>query len=210
LKKDNNSYNNTPYWRIDKMKKQIKEKMKSPQYDKSLLKSFGDDVFVSANVEIRRPHLVSVGSHVAIDSGFYITTGAEIGDYIHIGPYITVIGGSKARLIMDDFTVITGGCRIICGTDEMLGKGLVSSTIPEKYRDKLIIKPVIFEKFSVIGTNTIVMPGVTIGEGSVVGACSLVTKDTESWTIYKGNPAKPYRKRPKDKLIKYAKELGYL
>ena len=42
----------------------------SAQYDYTLLRSCGQDVFISANVEIRRPHLVTVGSHVAIDTGF--------------------------------------------------------------------------------------------------------------------------------------------
>jgi acetyltransferase-like isoleucine patch superfamily enzyme len=53
------------------------------------------------------------------------------------------------------------------------------------------------------------MPGVTLAEGCVIGANSLVTKDTEPWTIYMGSPAMPIKKRPKDKMLLYAKELGY-
>ena len=49
------------------------------EFDKSLLKECCTDVYIIANVEIKRPHLVSIGNHVAIDSGFYITTQAEIG-----------------------------------------------------------------------------------------------------------------------------------
>ena len=69
---------------------------KSPQYDKQLLSQCGQDVFIRANVEIRRPHLVQTGSHVVIDSGLYSTTAAVIGDYAHLFPYLTVIGGSGA------------------------------------------------------------------------------------------------------------------
>jgi galactoside O-acetyltransferase len=54
------------------------------------------------------------------------------------------------------------------------------------------------------------MPGVTIAEGSVIGACSLVTKDTEPWTIYMGVPARAVKIRKKEKMLQYAKELGYL
>lgn len=79
----------------------------SPQYDTSLLKSCGQDVFISELVEIRRPHLVSVGSHVSIDSGVYLTTGAIIGDYTHISPYITIIGGAKSTLVVEDFVTST-------------------------------------------------------------------------------------------------------
>ena len=53
------------------------------------------------------------------------------------------------------------------------------------------------------------MPGVTLGEGSVVGANSVVTKNTEPWTVYYGSPAKPVRKRDKETVLKYANEMGY-
>jgi galactoside O-acetyltransferase len=72
-----------------------------------------------------------------------------------------------------------------------------------------MIAPVIFERFASAGTNVVVLPGVTLAEGSVVGACSLVTKSTEPWTIYVGVPAKPLKARRKDKMIEMARELGY-
>lgn len=184
--------------------------MQSPQYNYSLLKSFGENVFISANVEIRRPHIVSVGNHVAIDSGFYCTTQAEFGDYIHIAPYVTVIGGANAHFRMSHFTNLAAGTRVICGTDEYLGYGLVGSTVPDMYRDKVVIEPVLLEMFANVGTNVVIMPGVTLGEGSVVGACSLVTKDTEPWTVNFGVPAKPIKVRPKERMIEAAKALGYL
>ena len=63
--------------------------------------SIGDDVYISPTAIFTRPHLVSIGSHVAIDHGVYITTQAEIGDYIHLSPYITVIGGEKSKIIIE-------------------------------------------------------------------------------------------------------------
>ena len=185
------------------------DKLNSPQYDYKLLKSVGEDVFISAAVEIRRPHLVSVGRHVAIDTGFYCTTAMNIGDYIHIAPYITVIGGPSGLLQMGHFTTIAAGCRIVCGSDAHLGEGFVGPTIPERFRDKVTIAPVVFADFASVGTNVVVLPGVTLGEGSVVGACSLVTKGTEPWTIYAGTPAKPIKARRKDKMLEMARELGY-
>jgi dTDP-4-amino-4,6-dideoxy-D-glucose acyltransferase len=182
----------------------------SCEYDYSLLECCGHDVFINAHVEIRRPHLISIGSHVAIDYGFYCTVHAKIGDYIHVAPYVTVIGGEQGVLRMGHFTTIAAGSRIVCASDAHLGDGLVGPTIPDRYRDKIITASVIFENFSSIGTNAVVLPGITLGEGSVVGACALVTKNTEPWTIYAGIPAKPMKIRSKNKMVAMAKELGYV
>lgn len=183
--------------------------MNTDKFDISSLESYGDDVFISPNVEIRRPHLVKIGSHVAIDSGFYCTVEAFFGDYVHIGPYVSVIGGAKAQFKMVSFNTIGAGSRILCASDEFLGAGLVGMSPPE-YRDKIIYAPVVFEMFASIGTNVVVHPGVTLGEGSVVGSSSLVTKDTSPWTIYYGIPARPIKERPREKMIAAAKLLGYL
>lgn len=177
---------------------------------KKQLKSVGENVFISKHVEIKRPHLIQIGNNVAIDSGFYITTAGIFGDHIHIAPYTTIIGGSEGLIIMDAFSNISTGGKIITGSDQFLGEGLISAPgIPMEYRDNLKIEPVYFKKFANVGANVTVLPGVTLGEGSVVGACSLVTKDTEPWTIYFGVPAIPIKIRRKDKLIEFAKCLGY-
>jgi galactoside O-acetyltransferase len=67
----------------------------------------------------------------------------------------------------------------------------------------------VLELFAGVGTNVVVLPGVTLAEGSVIGACSLVTKSTEPWTVYAGIPAKPLKSRRRDKMIAMARELGY-
>lgn len=179
------------------------------RYDCSQLAACGEDVFISASVEIRRPGLVRSGSHIAIDTGFYCTVAATLGDYIHIGPYVTAIGGQESLLRMSNFTTIGAGSRLVCGSDEFLGEGLVGSGIPRKYRDRVTHSVVSLETYASLGTNVVVHPGVTIAEGSVVGSCSLVTHDTEPWTVYHGIPARPVRERPREKMIAAARALGY-
>lgn len=183
--------------------------LQSAQYDTAQLLSCGDDVFISASVEIRRPHLVRVGSHVAIDSGLYLTTAASIGDYTHLSPYSTIIGGAQSTLVVEDFVTIAAGCRLICGSDKFMGDGFTSVTAPEEFRDSVDFGTIRCARFAGIGTNVVVMPNVTIGEGSVIGACSLVTKDTEPWTVYVGVPARPVKVRPREKMLEYARRLGY-
>ncbi len=178
------------------------------QFDYSQLRTCGEDVRISANVEFTRPHLVSIGNHVAIDSGFYCTVAAEIGDYIHIAPYVTAIGGAPGVLRMGHFTTVAAGCRLICVSDEYTGEGLIGPLIPEGLRGKLTIAPIVLENFAGIATNSVVLPGVTLAEGSILGACSMLTHDTEPWTIYMGVPARPILARKKD-LLEKAKQLGY-
>jgi acetyltransferase-like isoleucine patch superfamily enzyme len=168
----------------------------------------GEDFYINDDVVIKQEDLVTIGNHVAIDKGFYCTTQLEIGDYVHIAPYVTVTGGKKGKFTMKSFTGLSAGCRIVCSGDNYISGHLMNPTVPEKFRDVKYTN-VILERFSCLGTNCVVLPGVTIAEGCVVGANSLVTKSTEPWTVYVGTPAKPIRVRPKELSYKYARELGY-
>ena len=178
----------------------------SAQYDDKLLKSCGKDVFISPNAEIKRPHLVIVGSHIAIDSFVVITTQLEIGNYVHIATHCTIIGGEKSKLIMKDFSGFAAGCRLVCGSDDYSGESLINPTIPEEYL-LLHHSTITMERYSTLGTNVVVHPNITIGEGSVVGSCSLVTQDLDPWGIYVGIPAKRIRDRKKENILKYSEIL---
>jgi acetyltransferase-like isoleucine patch superfamily enzyme len=174
--------------------------------DMDKFKSIGDDVFISEDSLIKRPHLCQIGSHNAIDNGVTISTELIMGDYIHIAPFVVVIGGEKSKLILEDFSFVASGTKIVCGSEDYTGVGLVGPTIPEEYR---VIKhtTVKFEKFAGCGVNCSIMPGVTLAEGSILGANSLLTKDTEPWTIYVGSPARPVKTREKETILNYAKKI---
>ncbi len=170
-------------------------------------KKEGTDLYVDETSRIKHPYLVELGNHVAIDMGVYLSTSATIGDYVHIAPYACIIGGGDSRLVMEDFSGISAGCKIICGGDDFT-KGMMNPQVPIEYRSPKITT-ITFERFSCVGVNSVVMPGVTLKEGSVVGSNSTLTKDTEPWTIYVGNPARPVKLRDKETILSYAKQLGY-
>lgn len=67
--------------------------------------------------------------------------------------------------------------------------------------------PVCIKDNCFVFSNTLIMPGVTIGEGAVVLAGSVVTKDVDPWTVVGGNPAKFVRKREQN--IKYTVNYKY-
>jgi dTDP-4-amino-4,6-dideoxy-D-glucose acyltransferase len=174
-------------------------------YKYKKLKKVGEDVRVSKLAVISRPELVEIGNHVAIDMWTYISTQAILGDYIHIAPSVSIIGGAPALIVMEDFTNIGSGSRIVCASDDFT-QGLISPVVPLEHR-MVINKPVIFKRYSTLGVNCTILPGVTLGEGSIVGAGSVVTKDTEPWTVYAGSPAKPIRMRDSKQILESAKKL---
>jgi acetyltransferase-like isoleucine patch superfamily enzyme len=145
------------------------------------------DIFIHKDVEFKIDPIL--GDHIAIDKGVYCTVNATIGDYTHISPYVTIIGGKTGEFTSKGFNNIMAGARIICGSDRFDDSGLFGAMIPKEYKGKQIIEPVIMEMFSNIGTNAIVLPGSTLREGVLLTAGSLLIGDTEAWGVYKGNPA---------------------
>lgn len=172
------------------------------------IEKVGFDVFIHELAIIKHPNLCQIGNHVAIDNGVTISTQIIIEDYVHIAPYVCTIGGKNNKVVFKNFSFAAAGTKIVVGSEDYTGEGLVGPTIPLEFR-KLILKDVVFEAFSGCGVNCSIMPGVTFGEGAILGANSLATKDLEPWTIYVGNPARPVKKRNKDKILASAKLLGY-
>lgn len=165
----------------------------------------GKDIIVDNDVIVKQ-NLV-VGSHVAIDKGFYCTVNGTIGDYVHISPYVTIVGGKEAEFVAKGFNNIMAGARIICGSDRFDDSGLFGAMIPKKYKGTQIIKPVIMEELSNIGTNAIVLPGSILRKGVLLSAGSLLIGDTEEWGVYKGNPAKLVKKINPEKILKLLEKL---
>ena len=80
------------------------------------INKIGEDVFISDKAIIKRPEICEIGSHNAIDNGVTISTSLIMGDYIHIAPYVTVIGGADSKLILEDFSFVAAGTKIVCGS----------------------------------------------------------------------------------------------
>ena len=169
----------------------------------------GDDVILSDNIVIKQDKDCYIGNHIAIDFGFYCTTKLSIGDYVHISPYVTCIGGKNGEFVAKGFNNIMAGARIVCSSDRFDDSGLFGAMIPDELKGTQIIEPVIMEEFSNIGTNAIVLPGSILRKGVLLTAGSLLIGDTEEWGVYKGNPAKLVKKIDGSKIIENAKKLGY-
>mgnify|MGYP000871807155 CR=1 FL=1 len=124
---------------------------------------------------------------------FWRWLGAKVGRYCYIG-YEVYIDLNNANLItIEDNVHIDERCFLLCHKRNLDNyyQGDIYSKLGYK-KGKIIIK-----KGCSIGSDSIIMPGVTIGEGAIIGAGSLVTKDIPAWTIAVGRPAKVIRQIPK-------------
>jgi acetyltransferase-like isoleucine patch superfamily enzyme len=167
----------------------------------------GDDVIISEFSEIRYKDKVIIGKHNAIDFGFVCSTQLTIGNFCHISPHVSIIGGKTASFIMHDFCFLSSGARIVCATERFRGDGLIGPMIPKEYKDIVLNEEVMMNKHCGVLTNAVVLPGVTMAEGSILGANSLLKQDTEPWTIYAGNPAVPIKKRRYGTIKQYEGEI---
>ncbi|MEI3649871.1 MAG: acyltransferase [Dolichospermum lemmermannii FEM_B0920] len=129
---------------------------------------------------------IEFGRNIIIDDFVFIYAKKpiKIGNYVHIASFTSITGGEG--FIMEDFTALSSGVRIFTGTDDFKEWGFGNSTISEKYRNTQR-KKIYISKFCIIGANSVILPGVTLGEGATVGAGSVVTKNLDPWGIYIGN-----------------------
>lgn len=169
-------------------------------------KVIGTNVLISDKVSIYNAKNISIGSNVRIDDFCILSAGEmgiNIGNYVHIACYVSLIG--KELIEVQDYVGISSKSSVYSSSDDYSGEYLVGPTIPVKYKN-VDHRPVIFEKYSLIGASSVILPGVRVGEGVAVGALSLVTKDLASWGIYIGSPAK-YIKDRKKGMVKVAQDL---
>lgn len=166
----------------------------------------GENVLIYEPVTIIHPELISLKNNIIISEYSFLAggLGLYIGKFIHISAHSCISGGGYC--ILEDFVGLSAGCRIITGTEDISGTGLTNPTIPSKYRS-FTRSFVHCQKHSFLATNVIVHPGITIGEGAVISSGSVVTKDVEPWSIYRGIPARKVSERRHDKILSLEKEL---
>jgi galactoside O-acetyltransferase len=160
-------------------------------------KSIGENVLISNKSSIYGAKNIEIGSNVRIDDFCIISAGEKgikIGNYIHIACYAHLIG--SGRIIVEDHAQISGKVSIYSSSDDFSGDYLVGPTVPKEFTNVKNLT-VHLKKYVILGCNTVVLPGVTIEEGTAVGALSLVSKNLPEYGIYGGNPLRQIKNRTK-------------
>jgi len=118
--------------------------------------------------------------------------GAKVGKDCFIGYEVWVDMTNTHLIEMEDHVHIANRCLLLCHQRDLSNYHIGDDYAKLGYNKRKIV----LKKGCLIGMNSMIMPGVTIGEGAIVGAGSLVTKDIPEWTIATGRPAKLLKKIP--------------
>ena len=160
-------------------------------------KSIGKGCMISRKASLYGVGKMSIGNNVRIDDFCILSGNITLGSNIHISAYVALYGSMGIEL--EDYTGVSPHSTIYSAMDDFSGDYLIGPIHPEEYTNVTGGK-VTVKRFSQIGANCVVFPNLTIAEGVVVGAMSMVRKDLDSWTIYVGIPAKKLRDRSNDML----------
>jgi acetyltransferase-like isoleucine patch superfamily enzyme len=157
---------------------------------RALARSFGDGISVGAQVGFKHPETFALGNRVFIGAQSYLQGRFdgrfEIGDGVWIGPQSYF----DARDLVIGESVGWGPGAKVLGSQHVA----LPTDVPIVETD-LEIKPVRIEAWADVGTNAVILPGVTVGRGSIVGAGAVVTKDVAPFSVVAGVPAKHVRWR---------------
>lgn len=167
--------------------------------EKMGFKHLGKNVKVSDKASIYNADQISIGDESRIDDFCTVSGKVTIGRNVHIAVYVNVAGGEPG-ITFEDYSAIAYGSHIFSQSDDYLGYAMTNPTVPDRYKKETKL-PIVVGRHTLIGTNCVIFPGVTFGEGTAVGACSLVTRDTAPWSVYTGIPAKWVKERRKDLLL---------
>lgn len=159
----------------------------------------GRNVRLHRNLNVYRLDNLFLGDDVVIDAYVSLIASGEIriGSNVHIASYCHLSGGAGIELM--DFSGLSQGTRVYSQNDDYSGEWLTGPTVPPDLR-RVARGKVTLGRHVVVGANAIVLPGVTIGEGSAVGALSLVNASLPPWGLYAGIPARKIRDRSKHLL----------
>ena len=136
---------------------------------RTTLPDWGSGLYLLPNVTFNYPLNIALGKNVFINRGTYITARApiSIGNDSLIGPYVIINSGNHNY---DD----------------------LSRTIKDQDHR---VAPITIANNVWIGAHATILPGVTLGEGVIVGAGAVVTRSVEPFTIVGGIPARPLKGR---------------
>lgn len=154
---------------------------------------YGRNVYIQSGVSFVRPEYISIGDHVTIGkhTDLYVHPPSssskrfliEIGNHVHIGSYNIL--GARHGIVLEDYVLI--GPHVMIGDH---GHRYEQIDLPIKSQGVTQGGPIRIEEGCWIGANVFILPKVTIGRHSVIGANSVVNRDVPPYSVAVGVPAR--------------------
>ena len=160
----------------------------------------GQNVQISDRASFYGASRIHLGSHIRIDDFCVLSAGVGgifIGNHVHIAVYSSLIGAGKISI--SDFGNISSRVAIYSSNDDYSGATMTNPTVPSEYTG-VVHADVFLGKHVIVGSGSVILPGLTLEEGVAIGALSLVHKNCEAFGIYAGNPARRIKERKRDLL----------
>lgn len=161
----------------------------------------GQNVKISDRVSLYGVERISIGSNVRIDDFCVLSAGASgivIGNYVHLAVGAVLVGSGKITL--SDFSGLSSKVSVYSSSDDYSGEALTNPTVPDKFLG-VVHGDVYLGKHVIIGSGSVILPGVILEDGVAVGALSLVNKSCAEFGVYAGNPARRIKDRARDLLL---------
>jgi acetyltransferase-like isoleucine patch superfamily enzyme len=174
-----------------------------------MLGAVGENVAVNRSVLFYSPKNVFLGDNVRIDGFCILSAGSDgivLDEHVHLSAYCFLVG-ARGRIHLQAYSGMASRSTLYTATDDFREGYLTGPTVPAKYR-KVRGGDIILGRHGLIGAGSIVLPGVTIGEGAAVGALSLVRKDVPAFALVAGNPLRTLGRRNGDRLQQLENELA--
>ena len=160
--------------------------------------ALGRNVRISDKAAIYGAREMRIGDNSRLDDFCVVSGKVTLGRNVHIAPFCLVAGGTPG-IVLEDFAGLAYRVSVFAQSDDYSGATMTNPTVPARYKVEARM-PVRIGRHVIVGTGAIICPGVDLGDGSAVGAASLVLKSCPPWTILAGSPARRLKERRQDLL----------
>jgi galactoside O-acetyltransferase len=166
--------------------------------------SLGEGVSIDRTALWFGAERVRIGSHTRIDAYCVVQAGeggVVIGDYVHLASGVSI--GGSAGVEIEDFCGLSRHVAIFSSNDDYSGGAMTNPMVPMEFR-RVTSGRVLLQKHAIIGSGSVIMPGVTIGTAAAVGALSFVNKKVPPFAVVTGNPLRKIGTRDRSILEREA------
>lgn len=160
-------------------------------------RNLGRHVQISRYARFYGADKMELGDYVRIDDFCILSGQIRLGAYVHVSAYVALYGSMGIEF--EAHTGISAHSTVYSAMDDFSGEYLIGPVHPSEMTHVQGGR-VTVRRYSQIGAHSLIFPNLTIGEGVVVGACSMVRNSLPDWKICFGVPAKVQKERGKGLL----------